>query len=61
MRHLELQQPGRAALAGSQIVGFGVLRRIIGFAPLRDLSPDEVVAWLGPQLQRTLTWSDTGD
>lgn len=46
---------GRAALCAAHLVGIGVLREIIGFAPLRELADEEVVAWVAPTLQRYLT------
>jgi len=44
----------RANLASSQIVGLGMARYVLRFEPLASASPDEVVAWIGPTLQRYL-------
>lgn len=53
---LDVEQPRtRAALCASHLVGLGMLRQVIGFAPLRELSDEELVAWLAPTLQRYLT------
>ena len=50
----------RAALCASQLVGVGVLRQVIGFAPLRELDDDELVARLAPTLQHHLTGPSPG-
>lgn len=53
---LDVEEPRtRAALCAAHLVGIGALREVIGFAPLRALSNDEVVAWVAPALQRYLT------
>lgn len=44
----------RAALAASQIVGLAMARRIVGVEPLASMSVDELVAYVGPTLQRYL-------
>lgn len=51
----------RAALCAAHLVGLGVLRRVIGFGPLRDLSDEDVVAWVAPTLQRYLTGPPPAD
>ena len=45
----------RASLAASQLVGLGMARYVLCLEPLASLSPDEVVAWIAPTLQRYLT------
>lgn len=53
---LDVAEPRtRAALCASHLVGLGVLREILGFAPLRAMSDDQLVAWVAPTLQRYLT------
>lgn len=53
---LDVDQPEvRAALCGAQIVGAGVLRRIVQLPPLVALEDEALVAWLAPTLQRYLT------
>ena len=45
----------RANLAAAQLVGLGITRYVLGFEPLASAEPAEVVAWIGPTLQRYLT------
>jgi AcrR family transcriptional regulator len=45
----------RAALIGSQLMGLGLCRYILRLEPLASLSGDEVVAGIGPTIQRYLT------
>lgn len=45
----------RAGLAASQMLGLALCRYILAFAPVAAMSADEIVAWLGPTLQRYLT------
>lgn len=53
---LDVAEPRtRAALCASHLVGLGVLREVLEFAPLRELSDEELAAWLAPTLQRYLT------
>ena len=55
-RALELDQPQlRAALVASQLVGLAMLRYVVRVEPLASASAAELVAWLGPTLQRYLT------
>jgi len=44
----------RAALIASQVVGLGVTRYLIGLEPLTEASTDELVAAIGPTLDRYL-------
>ena len=50
----------RAALVGSQILGFAFVRYILGAPPLAAMTRDEVRAWVGPVLARYLTDPDLG-
>jgi AcrR family transcriptional regulator len=55
-RALELDQPQlRAALVASQLVGLAMIRYVVKVEPLASASTDDLVAWLGPTLQRYLT------
>jgi hypothetical protein len=45
----------RAALIASQVLGMALCRYILRLPPLVAMPADEVVAWLGPTLQRYLT------
>ncbi|HYT10766.1 MAG TPA: TetR family transcriptional regulator [Mycobacteriales bacterium] len=45
----------RATLVGSQLVGLGVVRYVVGVEPLASASTEEVVAAVAPTVQRYLT------
>ncbi|SCE73775.1 transcriptional regulator, TetR family [Micromonospora purpureochromogenes] len=45
----------RAGLVASQILGLAFTRYIVGLPPMVDAAPVELVAWVGPTLQRYLT------
>jgi hypothetical protein len=45
----------RASVAGSQIVGLAMARYIVRVAALAGADPDEIVAAVGPVIQRYLT------
>lgn len=45
----------RASLAGSQIVGLAMARRVVGVRPLATADRETVVACVGPAIQRYLT------
>lgn len=45
----------RAALAGSQIIGLALARRVLAVEPLASMSVDDVVAYAAPTIQRYLT------
>ncbi|OKK05821.1 TetR family transcriptional regulator [Streptomyces sp. CB03234] len=47
--------PRRAALAASQILGMALARYVLRLPPAVDMSREEVIAWLGPTIQRYLT------
>lgn len=49
------QAPMRAALAASQILGMALGRYVLRFPPAVATSRADVVAWLGPTIQRYLT------
>lgn len=49
----------RAALVGSQILGFAFVRYVLG-APALAMNRDETRAWIGPTLARYLTDPDLG-
>ncbi|MFF1625928.1 MULTISPECIES: TetR family transcriptional regulator [unclassified Streptomyces] len=49
------QAPARAALCASQLLGFALARYILRFEPAVALHREEIVAWLGPTVQRYLT------
>jgi AcrR family transcriptional regulator len=53
---LELDHPElRASLVASQLVGLAMLRYVVKVEPLASARKGDVVAWLGPTLQRYLT------
>jgi AcrR family transcriptional regulator len=54
------QAPARAALVSSQVLGAALGRYVLRLEPLVTMPADEVVAWLGPTLQRYLTATDAG-
>jgi AcrR family transcriptional regulator len=45
----------RAGLVASQILGLALCRYVLSLPPVAALSPDEVVGWLAPTVQRYLT------
>lgn len=49
------QAPRRAALVAAQILGMALARYVLRLPPAAAMSRDEVVAWLGPTVQRYLT------
>lgn len=58
-RAVELDQPElRATLAASQLIGLAMIRYVVKVEPLASAGNDEVVAWLGPTVQRYLTDPD---
>lgn len=46
--------PVRAGLAASQILGMALTRYILRLPPVVAMTHDEIVAWLGPTIQRYL-------
>jgi AcrR family transcriptional regulator len=54
----ELRSPDaelRANLVASQLLGLGIARYVLRLEPLASMSEDDVVAWVGPTIQRYLT------
>ncbi|BCJ77754.1 TetR family transcriptional regulator [Catellatospora sp. IY07-71] len=49
------QAPLRASLVASQIAGLAMMRYIMKLEPLASLPPEQVVAAVGPTLQRYIT------
>ncbi|MFF5012206.1 TetR family transcriptional regulator [Streptomyces sp. NPDC001165] len=49
------QVPTRAALCASQLLGLALTRYVLRLPPTVALRPEEIVAWLGPTVQRYLT------
>ncbi|MGK5737665.1 TetR family transcriptional regulator [Micromonospora sp. URMC 103] len=45
----------RAGLVAAQVLGLAFTRYIVRLPPMVEMSPDEVVAWVSPTLQRYLT------
>jgi len=51
--------PERAGLVGTQMLGLALCRFILKLPPVAAMSDDEVVAWIGPTIQRYVTgWVD---
>lgn len=44
----------RGGLAASQMIGLGMMRYVVAFAPIVDATEEELARWLGPTLQRYL-------
>jgi AcrR family transcriptional regulator len=49
------QAAARAALVSSQVLGAALCRYVLRLEPFVTMPADEVIAWLGPTLQRYLT------
>lgn len=49
------QAPARAALCASTVLGLALTRYVLRFPASVALSHEEIVAWLGPTIQRYLT------
>lgn len=47
--------PTRAGLLGSQMLGVALCRYVLKVPPVVAMTADELIAWLGPTLQRYLT------
>jgi hypothetical protein len=50
----------RASLVASQIVGMGITRYVLELEPIASASVDELVAAIGPSIQRYLVGDLTG-
>jgi len=46
--------PRRAGLIATQVLGLALCRYVLRLPPVVAMSHDEVVAWLGPTIQRYL-------
>ncbi|NRQ40924.1 TetR/AcrR family transcriptional regulator [Nonomuraea sp. NN258] len=55
-----IQAPARAALVAAQLLGVALARYILAFPPAAEMSKDELVAWVGPSIQRYLTADEPG-
>jgi AcrR family transcriptional regulator len=42
----------RAGLVASQVLGMALCRYVLRLPPVNAMAPDEIVAWIGPTLQR---------
>ncbi|MFF8472634.1 TetR family transcriptional regulator [Streptomyces sp. NPDC015414] len=49
------QVPGRAALCAAQLLGLALTRYVLRLPPAVALTREELMAWLGPTVQRYLT------
>jgi AcrR family transcriptional regulator len=49
------QVPVRAALCAAQLLGLALTRYVLRLPPTVALHPQEIVAWVGPTVQRYLT------
>lgn len=45
----------RASLCGSQLIGLGVLRYVVGVDPIASAAPEQLATMIGPTLQHYLT------
>ncbi len=50
-----MQRRYRASLAASQIVGLGFTRHVLQLGPVTSASPADLIAAIGPTIQRYLT------
>lgn len=48
------EAPVRAGLIATQILGLAMCRFVLRLPPVVEMSPDDVVEWLGPTIQRYL-------
>ncbi|MGW9207223.1 TetR/AcrR family transcriptional regulator [Embleya sp. NPDC055664] len=51
------EAPRRAGLIATQVLGLALCRYVLRLPPIVAMTHPEVVAWLGPQIQRCLTGS----
>ncbi len=49
------QAPVRAGLAATQVLGMALCRYVLRFPPVVAMTREEIVAWLGPTVQRYIT------
>jgi AcrR family transcriptional regulator len=53
---LDVDEPQlRATLAGAQLIGMAMLRYVVKVEPIASADADQIVAWLGPTIQRYFT------
>jgi AcrR family transcriptional regulator len=52
--HNAAEAPRRAGLIATQMLGLALCRYVLRLPPITAMSRDEVVAWLGPTVQRYL-------
>jgi len=53
---LDVDEPQlRASLAGAQLIGMAMLRYVVKVEPIASADTDQIVAWLGPTIQRYFT------
>ena len=53
---LDVDEPQlRASLAGAQLIGMAMLRYVVKVEPIASADADQIVAWLGPTIQRYFT------
>jgi hypothetical protein len=45
----------RTDLAASQLIGLGIARYVLKLEPLASANQDDIIAWIGPTVQRYLT------
>jgi hypothetical protein len=45
----------RASLVAAQLIGLGIARHVLAFEPLASMDREDVIAVVGPQVQRSLT------
>ena len=46
---------GRAGLVASQVLGMALTRYVLRLPPMAAMTREQLVAWVGPTLQRYLT------
>jgi AcrR family transcriptional regulator len=51
---------GRAGLIASQMLGVGLTRYVLRLPPMAAMTREELIAWVGPTLQRYFTGSPPG-
>ena len=49
------QAPVRAGLAATQVLGMALCRYVLRLPPVAAMTREEIVAWLGPTVQRYIT------
>ena len=53
---IEVDEPQlRASLAGAQLIGMAMLRYVVKVEPIASADAEQIVAWLGPTIQRYFT------